>query len=128
MNSDKLIELLQKACRLLKSTTEYEVVDWFKEKVDSISQNLTPSINETKRVILVPLEHFQSTSLDKELDSIYGEESQESLIYRDVVQTYLKHLWLHASENIIILTDKVPEQDHKFMDFLIKIRNVHVSN
>lgn len=60
--------------------------------------------------IKINLEEFDDTSLDKELNKLFGKQSVESKVYQNIERTYLKYLFEKGNTNIIIITNKVPEQ------------------
>ena len=76
-----------------------------------------------KEEIKVKLERFEKTDLKRNLDSIYGIESDKRLIYNDIEETYLKFLVKKGTTNITIITDLVKEQIYKFADFEVNIKN-----
>lgn len=70
----------------------------------------------------IPIEHFEDTKLDILLNKTFGKESPNRLLYRDIERTYSKYLSEKASRKITIITDKIEEQDYKYMGEIIKIR------
>jgi len=73
--------------------------------------------------IKINLEEFDDTSLDKELNKLFGKQSVESKVYQNIERTYLKYLFEKGNTNIIIITNKVPEQIYKVGMHNIKIKN-----
>lgn len=63
--------------------------------------------------IKVPLKRFPKTELEKQLDIIHGNESEEQIVYNDIVNTYHEAIFKHATLDITIITDLVPEQIYK---------------
>jgi len=81
--------------------------------------------------IEVALEHFEKTRLDRDLDVLYGPESEERKLYHDVERTYLKYLYKFCTEDITIITSKLIAQTYRFANFTVTIKNIwgldHVS-
>lgn len=73
--------------------------------------------------IKINLEEFDDSSLDKELNKLFGKQSVESKVYQNIERTYLKYLFEKGNTNIIIITNKVPEQIYKVGMHNIKIKN-----
>jgi hypothetical protein len=71
----------------------------------------------------IQLERFSKTHLEKELDVIYGKESDLRLVYSDIEKTYMKYLYEKATTDITIITNLVDEQLYKFSMFGVKIKN-----
>lgn len=73
--------------------------------------------------IKINLEEFDDSPLDKELNKLFGKQSVESKVYQNIERTYLKYLFEKGNTNIIIITNKVPEQIYKVGMHNIKIEN-----
>jgi hypothetical protein len=76
-----------------------------------------------KEEVKVKLERFEKIDLERNLDVIYGIESDKRLIYNDIEKTYLKFLFEKGTTNITIITDLIEEQIYKFADFEVNIKN-----
>jgi hypothetical protein len=71
----------------------------------------------------IQLERFDKTRLERELDVIYGSETNLRLVYNDIEKTYMKYLYEKGTTDITIITNLVNEQVYKFSMFEVKIKN-----
>lgn len=73
--------------------------------------------------ILIPLEEFEQTKLDNELNEYFGRMYPETIVYQNIERTYLKYLLKECNPNITIVTNKVEPQIYKCGIHKIKIIN-----
>jgi len=71
----------------------------------------------------IQLERFSKTHLERELDVVYGGETDLRLVYNDIEKTYMKYLYEKSTTDITIITNLVDEQVYKFSMFEVKIKN-----
>ncbi len=72
----------------------------------------------------IQLERFSKTNLERYLDGIYCNESDERFVYNDIEKTYMKYLYEKATTDITIITNLVAEQVYKFSMFEERIKNI----
>lgn len=70
--------------------------------------------------VIVNLEKFEQDT-DRAVAVMYGRQTPEELLYSDIKETYLKYLWKYATEDIIVVTNKVEEQVYLFQMNRVKI-------
>lgn len=73
--------------------------------------------------IVIPLERFEKTDLDKELDKLLGYKPRS--VFADIEQTYLNALQRYCQTNIKIETDLVSPCEYKFANEIVEIIPLH---
>lgn len=61
--------------------------------------------------MVVDLESFEKTELEKVLDKIFGGKDRN--IYDDIEDTYKKYMWKHSTTNIKIKVKELEPQIYK---------------